>query len=188
MDRPKADAKVVLWVGPKHSGKSTGARGLADRAAAAGMAVAGLLAVAVRRGGCLMRFDVVDLATGRRRPLAHRAEPHEADVGRFRFDPGALAFGNDALASALARSAALVVVDEFGPLELRGEGWRPAVDRLLPTCHGVLLLVVREERTEDVARLYEQWRPRRVAAAAPDAQERVLRLVRARWSDTDSRA
>jgi nucleoside-triphosphatase THEP1 len=177
MDR--TDAAVVLWTGPTRSGKTTAAGRLAERAAAAGAAVAGLLAAAVGRGGRPDGYDVVDLATGARRPLARAAEDGEADVGRFRFDPEGLAFGRAALAAASARAADLVIVDEFGPLELQGGGWWPAVDGLLAGGFaGVLLLVVRERRAGDVARLYARWQPVRVAAAAPDAEERVLRLVR----------
>ena len=175
MDSPLAT--VVLWVGPKHSGKTTALVRLVEAATGRGFAVAGLLAPAIYRDGLLAGFDAVDVATGRRRPLARRAEDGKGDAGRFTFRPDGLDFGRAALGADAARSAALVVVDEFGPLELRDAGWRAAVDRLLALSTGTVLLVVREELSDDVARLYARWRPQRMASADPAAVDRVLGLL-----------
>ena len=165
MDRPLAN--VVLWIGPKHSGKSTAAARLVERATAEGFPVAGILAPAVYHGGALAGFDAVNVVTGLRRPLARRAEQTQCDVGPFAFETEGLRLGSAALAPVAARSAALVIVDEFGPLELRGRGWRSAVDRLTSEFQGVLLLVVRDELARDVVRLYARWRPERIPAVGP---------------------
>jgi nucleoside-triphosphatase THEP1 len=170
--------KLVLWTGPKHSGKTSAARRLIDRAAAEGISTAGVLAPAIYECDCLLGFDVVDVATGARLPLARRAEQPDKGVGRFAFLAEGLRFGKAALDRALASRAHLVVVDEFGPLELQGKGWRHAVDQLLSTCGDTLLLVVREELIGDVKRLYAPQRLRVVAATEPDAIDQVLRTLR----------
>ncbi|HUU09885.1 MAG TPA: nucleoside-triphosphatase [Phycisphaerae bacterium] len=175
MDSPPA--KVVLWVGPKHSGKTTALARLVEAATGRGFAVAGLLAPAIYRDDLLAGFDAVDVATGRSRPLARWVEGGEGDAGRFTFHPDGLDFGRAALGADAVRSAALVVVDEFGPLELRGAGWRVAVDGLLAISTGTVLLVVREELSDDVARLYARWAPQRVAAGDAQAIDRVLKLL-----------
>lgn len=170
--------KLVLWVGPKHSGKTTAAGRLVARARRGGIAVAGLLAYSVYRGGELTGFDAVDLHTGVRCPLAGCDDGGAEQVGLFSFGDEGLAFGKAALESAVARSASLVVVDEFGPLELHGGGWRQAVDSLLAAAGGVILLVVREELTADVSRLYGRLHPQTLNALEPASIERVLDLLK----------
>ena len=171
--------ELVLWVGPKHSGKTTAATALAKRARAEGFRVAGVLSTAIYEAGTLTGFDVVDVATGLRVPLARRGERSRLQAGLFGFRPGGLELGRAALTSGAARSADLVLVDEFGPLELRGAGWRPAVDTLLPTAVGAVLLVVRERLADGVARLYGCHRPRALPAR-PGSVGRLLAMLRER--------
>jgi nucleoside-triphosphatase len=178
MDPPEVN--LVLWVGPKHSGKSTAVGRLIDRVVAEGFSVAGILAPAIYRDGILAGFDVVDVATGVRMPLARRTQKRSGDIGRFAFCPGGLRFGNAALRSIRALAAALVVVDEFGPLELRGKGWRGAVDRLISDFPGTLLVVVREELADDVAGVYAQCGPKQVSAAEPGTIDLLLRMLHVR--------
>lgn len=172
-------AKVVLWIGPKHSGKSTAARRLIDRVVAEGFSVAGILAPAIYQGSTLVGFDVVNIATERRLPLARHTEKRipNGDAGGFAFFPSGLRFGNAALQSSQSRSAALVIVDEFGPMELRGNGWRHAVDQLVSESPGTLLLVVRKELADDVCQVYAQWDPECILAAERRAVCRLLHIL-----------
>lgn len=175
-------AKLVLWTGPKHSGKSTAAGRLVRRATAEGFSVAGIIAPAVYRDCTLVGFDVVSIPGGVRLPLARIAGQTSSVVRRFVFQPEGLQLGNDALDAPSARSAALVIVDEFGPIELSGHGWRRAMDRLVDHFGGVLLLVVRQELVDEVAHLYFSLSPPAVAASNPDAVEQVLSVVQDRAS------
>ena len=172
-------SELILWVGPKHSGKTAAAAALVELARDEGFRVAGILSLSVYEGDTLTGFDVMDLAAGARVPLARRDEPGAIQAGSFGFRAEGIEHGRTALASEAARSADLVLVDEFGPLELRGEGWRPAVDELLPVAAGVVLLVVREGLADDVARLYERHCPGAVPARAAFIG-RVLATLRAR--------
>jgi len=169
-------ARIVLWVGPKHSGKTTAAQRLADELVAEGEAVAGILAPAIYQQKTLVGFEVLDIATGSRKPLAQRAAHNGADTGRFSFCPEGWDFGNRALHPTRTRGARLVVVDEFGPLELAGKGWRQAVDRLVCEHTGTILLVVREELATEVARLFARAKPRSIQAPiAPQRSDQLLR-------------
>jgi len=171
-------AKLVLWTGPRHSGKTTAAEALVRQARADGFVVAGLLAPSVYDEGQLVGFDALDLRTGNRVPLASRVEGRTTDVGNFSFLPEGMKLGAAALDLASARTADLVIVDEFGPLELRGGGWRAAVDSLIASTKAVIVLVVRDERIGEVQRLYGVPRGRLVPASRPDAAEAVLNVVR----------
>jgi len=177
MELPRT--KVVLWTGPKHSGKSTAARRLIDQAAAERFSVAGILAPARYEDGVLAGFDVMNITTGLRRSLARRTEKRSQDrhAGRFAFCRKGLRIGNAALRSPQARVADLVIVDEFGPMELHGRGWRHAVDQLIASFPGTLLLVVRNELADAVARVYTEWVPERIPAAEDHAARRLLRIL-----------
>jgi len=179
---PRPHTRLLLWIGPKHSGKTTAAAGLVERARAEGIRVAGILSPSVCRENTLAGFDVVDLDTGARAPLARRCERGTVRAGSFAFSAEGLEQGCTALASSTTRSAELVVVDEFGPLELRGQGWRAAVDALLSSVEGVVLLVVRERLAARVRRLYAHYRPRTLAAARRGSVDRVLTMLSERRS------
>ena len=174
-DTGRARPRLVLWVGPRHSGKTTAAGELVRLARRRGLAVAGVLAPAIRQAGELVGFEVVDIATGRRVELARRDRAGDLRAGRFAFSKEALAFGTSALLA--GKDAALVVVDEFGPLELAGEGWRGAVDVLLGSSARVVMLVVREELAPAVEALYADFRPVVVRAAESEAARRVVGMV-----------
>jgi len=172
-----APPEIVLWTGPKHSGKTTAAAALADRARQRGATVAGVLAESVYRGGKLAGFDAVDLGTGHRAVLARRGREGPVRVGEFTFDPKGLALGAEALSLGAAGDADLVIVDEFGSLELSGQGWREPVDALLASARGIVLLVVRTRRLEAVRQLYAARNPRQVHAGDADAIEAVIAML-----------
>jgi nucleoside-triphosphatase THEP1 len=48
----------------------------------------------------------------------------------------------------------MIIVDEFGPLELNGKGWRSDVDNLLAGKHPPILLVVRSGLADEARKLY----------------------------------
>ncbi len=93
----------------------------------------------------------MDLATGERFPMQASDEKDIMPVGRFRFSRAAFA-----RASAMLRQAATgngwIVIDEIGPLELKGEGFATVLQELLvlPVNSYSLLLVVREGLVEEV--------------------------------------
>jgi nucleoside-triphosphatase THEP1 len=163
----------VIVTGATGSGKTTLTAAVVEHLRARGVRIAGILApghlVEGRRSG----FDIVDLATGERAPLA-REEEHitgrHARWSRFAFSPDGLALGHKALGED-ARGADVVVVDEVGPFELSGGGWADALDAIGRTFDGSLLLVVREAVVDAVK---ARWGSPEsvvydVATASPDA-------------------
>ena len=163
-----------MWTGPKHSGKTTTLTSLIYLARLKGIAVAGILAPSVYIDDKLVGFDIVDLATNQRSCLSRHDAQGTETVGQFVFTDQGLEFGRSALQSAATSTAELIVVDEYGPLELAHRGWRIQVDRLIAETSGIILLVVRESLAEGVAQLYPQLPARIVPSAEPDAIDRVL--------------
>ena len=97
----------VIWTGAKHAGKTTAAAELAQAVRAEGFTVAGLLAPAVFDGDERIGYDVVDIQTGDRVPLARRGGAGPEQIGGYVFGADGLTFGH----AALDRSADLIVVE-----------------------------------------------------------------------------
>jgi len=171
--------KLILWVGEKHSGKTTSAANLARAARDEGFNVAGLLAPSLHCNGRLIGFDALDLRNGKHAPLARR-QTNPGESGRFALATDGLKFGNAALSAEATKSADLIIVDEFGPLELNGHGWRKNVDSLLASSDAVILLVVRRELADEVRRLYAHTPCRKLAANDPNSIDDGLTMLKDR--------
>lgn len=168
---------LFLWTGPKHSGKTTAAAKLAHAARQHGFRVAGLLAPSIYREGRLTGFDALDLRSGMRAPLAvRRDEP--GDVGQFHFLEEGLRLGSQAFGPAATDGMDLVVVDEFGKLELAGRGWRGPVDSLVHADRTPLVVVVRRALADAVREVYASVPTRLLDATAPESIDEVLRSLR----------
>lgn len=86
-------------------------------------------------------LELVDAGTGERTVFASQSDAFEdaVSVGRYAVDPAAIDRGL-ALAS---REGDVLVVDELGILERRGEGFAPLLDGLDPARYRGILLSVR---------------------------------------------
>ncbi|HNQ05502.1 MAG TPA: nucleoside-triphosphatase [Thiobacillaceae bacterium] len=137
---------LILLTGTRSAGKTRWCGELVRTARAARLHVAGLLSPPVFEGGRKTAIDLVDLTTGERRRLAERPSPGltgMAGLG-WRFDLAVLAWAN----ARLARLAAcdLLVIDELGPLEFRGEGgFAAAFTQLDARRYRLAVAVVRPE-------------------------------------------
>jgi len=139
-----AGPPVVLLTGQKGEGKTTLCAELAELVRSRGGRVAGILSPGFWDDGVRSGYQIEDLLTGRRLWLARRAQtPGHLAQGPYWFDPVALQFGRQALADGAAARPDLMVVDEVGPLELRGEGWAPALDLLQARQPCPMLWVIR---------------------------------------------
>ncbi len=170
---------LILWTGLKHSGKTTSAAKLAQIASDEGFNVAGLLALPLYRNSKLLGFDVLDLHSQTRTPLARR-KISQSKAGPFTFIADGLKLGNAVLSAEATKSADLVIVDEFGPLELNNEGWRKNVDSLLFSSNAVVLLVVRRELANTVRQVYANVPCQELAAIEGNSTDEVITMLKNR--------
>ena len=168
--------RLVLWVGPKHSGKTTTVGELARKAKSEGFNVAGVLAPSVYDGELLMGFDLVDLRTGGKIPLAVR-KTDQNRRGGFDFTQTGLEFGKNALSPEAVKSADLIIVAEFGPLELQGKGWRKSIDAILSNTNALALLVVRNEIAQEVQNLYKDIPIEKLNADRKKSIEKIVEML-----------
>lgn len=145
----------VILTGGRGEGKTTLCLALAERARHAGWKVGGIVSPGSWNDGGRDVYHVRDLLSGEERVLARQSkQAGTIRVGAFAFEPDGIAFGRQALESAKEANVQLLIVDEVGPLELRGDGWSPVLDRILADVFGVMVWVVRPELVEEVRTRY----------------------------------
>lgn len=138
-----------MLTGPKHSGKTTFLLKLVEKLKREKFRIAGFTAPSVYEGTFLLGFDLYDIRRGQKVKLARRKSAKD----EFEFSEEGRRFGRKILESDQTRNADLIIIDEFGPMELENGGWRKNIDLLLES-KKCLLLIVREELVEKVKRIY----------------------------------
>ncbi len=171
--------ELILWIGEKHSGKTTAVANLVEIASSEKFNIAGVLAPSIYHNNTLVGFDVLDLRNKNRVPLARR-EINGSKTIQFTFIADGLKLGNDALSTGINESAELVIVDEFGPLELNGQAWRKSVDSLMACSNALKLFVVRQELADTVRQLYIDTPCLKLAATEPKSIDKVILMLRNR--------
>ena len=147
----------LLIVGDPRSGKTSWCRDYIDRVREQGISVGGVLSPEVCENGERGGVDVTELITGKRIPYARFSINDSFGegemVGPYTIDHDAILFACKAICSAIDSVCDLVVIDEVGPLELRGKGLMPAVELTISSALNVLI-VVRSSLGEAVQRYF----------------------------------
>ncbi|MEF8814377.1 MAG: nucleoside-triphosphatase [Halovenus sp.] len=136
----------VLLTGDRNAGKTTVVETVVSRLQARGLDVAGFYTV----GG--ETLELVAARTGERTVFASESETFDEGptVGRYGIDPGAVERG-----IALARQDGdVLVLDEIGRLEQRGEGFAPILSELQADRYRGVLVSVRQGVEEFVAKAF----------------------------------
>jgi nucleoside-triphosphatase THEP1 len=171
--------RLILWTGPKHSGKTTSAIRLIQMVRTEGFIVAGILEPSLYNDGELIGFDVLDIQNRKRTSLA-RSKKSKSTKDFFNFITDGLKFGNAVLSSEATKSADLVIIDEYGPLELEGDGWRRNIDSLLSCSGAIILIVIRQELKETFQQLYSDFPCLELEALEEKSAYEVIALLKNR--------
>ncbi len=147
---------VILLTGAVGAGKTTALKKLVRDWRESGRDVRGILAHRVFEGEQLVGYDLQIIGEDERITLARKRGAGLEKIGPFIFSDDALARGRRVLRE--SAMAEVVVIDEFGPLELAGGGWAEAVKKLLQESDAKLILVVREQLLEQVRAWLQPFR------------------------------
>jgi len=141
---------VLVLTGPVHGGKTTYLGQACRRWSARGLSCVGFLSPAVTGADGPSGYDLVELPGPSRRPYLRRHGPAGAErTGPFTFVPAALERARAILRD--PRPADLLIIDEVGPLELRGGGLWLALRDAVGRPQRTVLLVVRDTIADGLA-------------------------------------
>ncbi len=133
---------LVVVTGRPGAGKTSAICAAAATLARRGVPVAGFVQIPVWEAAGKSGYLVRDVASGEERTLAVKVGDGHGQHGTpFRFEPAGFAFARAAVERVVAGT--ILVLDELGPVELRGGGHMPSVRRALarPALAGVLVTV-----------------------------------------------
>jgi nucleoside-triphosphatase len=135
----------LLVVGEPRSGKTGWCRRYIDWRRKSGSSVGGILSPAIEKQGQRVGSNALDLLTGQEIPFArlsgHGCFKEGEMVGDYTISRDGILFACGAIKRAVESRCDLVVIDEVGPLELRGKGLLPAVELALASPVNVLIVV-----------------------------------------------
>ncbi len=113
--------RIVVVVGDPGQGKTGLVQDIARRCREAGLPVAGVVQPAVTEEGIRVGYDLLDVATGDRRPFARSAASVAPGSPRYTFESSGWDWAADRIRRG-RQDAKVIVVDELGRLEASGGG------------------------------------------------------------------
>jgi len=148
------ERKVFIITGAIGEGKTAWLVKLTGLLRERGVMTGGILALRIMEEGKTTGYDITDIRTGDRTPFLRQTGDAETGVERFTMDEAGHRAGQRALDPALNRSVDVVIVDEAGPLELRGEGWSERITGILNETRAIIILAVRKNLIQDVTETF----------------------------------
>lgn len=139
---------MILLTGDRHSGKTGFILELARQTRCRGRRVAGIACPGLWKNNLRNGFELLELDTGRRHLLSMRV-PGLRPIP-YMFDALSMEKGKNALSIPRCHGADLIIVDEVGPLELKGQGWAPCLHNLLQLSEPLQVWVVRRSLAKQV--------------------------------------
>lgn len=153
--RMQSYPKIYLVSGALAAGKTTFAKSVAELVRLQQIRTGGILSVRLLEHKETIGYDLQDLHSGEQFKFLRlgNGSIHNR-IGRFTIDPDGLKRGVEILVNTIDQGKELVVIDEIGKLELRGEGWAAALQQLLALSECTLLLTVRKGMEQEMV---DRW-------------------------------
>jgi len=143
---------IFILTGPVHSGKTTTLKRAVQKFEKAKLDIGGFLSVAVFKGQERTGYDLFELKGKKSIPLIQREGNKDWErVGSYFFIPSGLEEAQRIISR--SKNSDICVVDEFGPLELSGKGFWPALKPILFPPLTTFLITLRKSILEDFLRI-----------------------------------
>lgn len=147
-------AKVIIITGGVEAGKTTSLRKVSEKLIQSGKLVSGFISPRIMDGDKTVAYSIENLKTGETLPfLSEKSVSEDGDVqsiGKYFINSETEQKAKQILSDALQDGAEVVVIDEVGRLELRGDGWHNELHELLKANKTTLVLSVRDSFVESV--------------------------------------
>ncbi|MDH7513377.1 MAG: nucleoside-triphosphatase [Clostridiales bacterium] len=143
---------ILVLTGPVHSGKTSLLKNLVKELKRRGVRADGFLSLVALKKGETARYDLFDLKTEKAIPFLRKTGKKTwSKIGPYFIIPRALNRAKQKILGCDRKN--FLIVDEVGPLEIRGEGLWPALSLALKKPSLGLLLVARHSVLPDVLAL-----------------------------------
>jgi nucleoside-triphosphatase THEP1 len=146
--------KVFILTGETGEGKTTFLQKLTDMLKDKGVTAVGVLAPRILEGTTTTGYDILDISSGIRAPFLRMTNAEISGVERFTLMEEGFRAGLKALDPDNNPDETVIIIDEAGPLELRGEGWAGRIGELLKSKKRQIILVVRRSLVDEVIRKF----------------------------------
>jgi len=145
--------RVVIITGEIQEGKTTFARNIISELKSRNIKIAGFFSIGIDENGIRKGFNLSDIESEKLIELcSDKKDENRLKLGRFYFNQEALALGNEILKPTNIADIQLIVIDEIGMLELKGQGWCSAIEDLTGNFTIPQLWVVRKSLVQKISR------------------------------------
>jgi nucleoside-triphosphatase THEP1 len=168
--------RVYILTGETGEGKTTLLRKLTAELKEKGIRAGGILAPRLMEGNITSGYDVLDIRSGISAPFLRLTNAEILGVERFTQIEEGYQAGLKALDPDNNRESDVIVIDEAGPLEMRGEGWAGRISGLLIISDWQIILVVRKSLVDGMSRKFGINDPV-VYGTGPDDYSRLLNQI-----------
>ena len=144
--------KVIIITGEIQQGKTTFVRKIIADLIEEKYKIAGFLSLGIETNGIRTGFDIFDIKTSEKIELCSDIQYEtKIKLGHYYFNSDAIVFGNKILSPERIDGMQLIVIDEIGPLELKGQGWSNSIEELTGKYTIPQLWVVRKKLVEKIS-------------------------------------
>jgi nucleoside-triphosphatase THEP1 len=168
--------KVYILTGETGEGKTTLLQKLTAELKEKGIRAGGILAPRIMDGNITSGYDVLDISSGISAPFLRLTNAEISGVERFTQMEEGYQAGLKALDPDNNRESDVIVIDEAGPLEMRGGGWAGRISGLLNISDWQIILVVRKSLVDGMSRKFGIKDPL-VYGTGPDDYTRLLNQI-----------
>lgn len=146
---------IVIITGELHKGKTTFAKNVIENLQNQGFKIGGFLSTGVHKEGERIGFNLYDIEATQQVELCRRNYNNNwIKCGRYYFNPNGLSKGIGLLNMTRLSDKHAVVIDEIGPLELGGQGWSDAIEKI---CRNSLIPQIWIVRKKLVSTVMKKW-------------------------------
>jgi len=160
--------KVYIVTGTIGEGKTAWLAKLAGLLTEKGVRVGGILALRIVEEERTTGYDISDISTGARTPFLRHTGSEDMGVERFTVYDAGYEAGKSILHPEANQDKEVVIIDEVGPLELKGRGWSERLSWLLNETSSILVIAVRKSLTEAVTDKFGLAGARAIDVASDD--------------------
>ncbi|HEB62227.1 MAG TPA: DUF2478 domain-containing protein [Bacteroidetes bacterium] len=149
--------KLTIISGETRSGKTTYLKNLIQQLTEKepDLKIGGLIAHGIDENGERLGFELENILTGQRILLCDdNNQKGDLKIGKFYFKQSGLEFGQQSLKDAIEK-ANLLIVDEIGPMELKGKGWFNEIELAFQKDDLDMIWVVRKSLLDKVLKLWQ---------------------------------